>query len=597
MTATRTEDNQILAAALDYAAMGWRIIPIRPKSKLPLIKAWQKNATADTAQLKRWWAQWPDANVGVALGEASGLIDVECDSEAAEREFLALFRGETQPQTTSYRGQRGLHRLYRWQPTQGGAVLHVGKIEIRTGNGGRGAQSVFPPSIHPSGAIYQWIVPPSECAPAEIPMPLLAAIWNLAGEELLLPADGSALTPVERAERYVAAIEGQAQGTRNMHGYRVACILLRDFALDHASAWPILAGWNRRNTPPLPEAELRRLLAAADKYGLGIRGAKLESTTPAARKPKAWEPAPPPEPPPAAAPTEEFEFAPVEREQDLSAYCARLLANAKEIARPAGVMEIFRAVEAINLHREKPLSDDELKAIFTHHLSAERAKRAAEQAEQLLNPAPENVADDAMQRGKKTKQHSKLWKLTIIDSDPPRYELTSPYFRKTPSIILDAKQMNSPGAIRVAALEQAECALPKAFDKLWSKPDGLYEVLIHTAEHRDAPPEQKRHIIIAERLRETLAHARVLQEGEKPDRRGKPCLMLDGSVVFLFTYVWEDVSMNADKITRNELSAVLELLGADWFYLDHMKFKRLSRESLEKLDDLLLAPERTTERI
>ena len=85
------------------------------------------------------------------------IIDIECDSDEAEEEYESLWDGKP-PVVPSYRGQRGRHYLFRWRPGfPDKAAFHCGALEVRTGNGGKGAQSVFPPSIHPSGAVYSWI--------------------------------------------------------------------------------------------------------------------------------------------------------------------------------------------------------------------------------------------------------------------------------------------------------------------------------------------------------------------------------------------------------------------------------------------------------
>ena len=56
-----------------------------------------KDATTDPSQIKAWWQNWPDANVGIATGPESGLVvldvdvDVEkgTDGEASLRELEA----------------------------------------------------------------------------------------------------------------------------------------------------------------------------------------------------------------------------------------------------------------------------------------------------------------------------------------------------------------------------------------------------------------------------------------------------------------------------------------------------------------------------
>src|SRR5213592_4573587 len=67
--------TMLLGAALWYAEHGLRIFPLQPRSKIPH-KGTRgcKDATTDYDQLRAWWKQWPDSNVGLATGH---LIDVD----------------------------------------------------------------------------------------------------------------------------------------------------------------------------------------------------------------------------------------------------------------------------------------------------------------------------------------------------------------------------------------------------------------------------------------------------------------------------------------------------------------------------------------
>ncbi len=151
----------LLKTALSFAARGWQIVPLHnptptgcscgkiecgnSSGKHPRLPKWQDAATTDPATIRRWWTTWPLANIGVMLGPKSGIIDIECDSPEAEAELAPLLDGVNPP---TFRGARGLHRLFRWQeglPDK--AAYHVGAIEVRTGNA-KAAQSVFPPSVH-----------------------------------------------------------------------------------------------------------------------------------------------------------------------------------------------------------------------------------------------------------------------------------------------------------------------------------------------------------------------------------------------------------------------------------------------------------------
>jgi len=57
--------------------------------KAPLTTHADKDATTDRAVIEGWWAEWPSANVGVALA-SSGLVAIDCDSSEALQEASGL---------------------------------------------------------------------------------------------------------------------------------------------------------------------------------------------------------------------------------------------------------------------------------------------------------------------------------------------------------------------------------------------------------------------------------------------------------------------------------------------------------------------------
>jgi len=153
------------------ADAGCRFVRLAIGEKRPLGAAWQTKSTGDVSLVARWLAG--RSNIGLLLGPASGVVDVEFD-EPAGLEQLAAF-GITDIHTPTWRSARGEHRLFRWEPWMPqSAVVKADSVEIRIG--GRAAQSVLPPSRHPTGLPYEWIVPPSACPIAPFPAQLLRGL-------------------------------------------------------------------------------------------------------------------------------------------------------------------------------------------------------------------------------------------------------------------------------------------------------------------------------------------------------------------------------------------------------------------------------------
>lgn len=85
--------NELLAAALRYAAAGWPVFPCKPGSKEPLTRHGFKDATTDPAVIRAWWACWPDANVAIATGAPGpDVLDVDNGDDSGWSAFNQLQR-------------------------------------------------------------------------------------------------------------------------------------------------------------------------------------------------------------------------------------------------------------------------------------------------------------------------------------------------------------------------------------------------------------------------------------------------------------------------------------------------------------------------
>jgi hypothetical protein len=150
---------------------GGLFVRIARREKRPMGKDWPARATDDLGEVSRWLQE--GSNVGLLLGPESGLVDVEFDDQDGAEVLRAL--GLDSIATPTWKSERGEHRLFRWTPELPATGWRkVGGLEIRIG--GNPAQSVLPPSIHPSGALYEWIIEPGDCAPADFPEALLQEV-------------------------------------------------------------------------------------------------------------------------------------------------------------------------------------------------------------------------------------------------------------------------------------------------------------------------------------------------------------------------------------------------------------------------------------
>lgn len=76
--------------AVRFAAAAVPIFPCRPAEKRPLTEHGFHDASRDVGQIARWWSRWPDANIGMPTGRASGVEVVDIDVHGRVRGFTAF---------------------------------------------------------------------------------------------------------------------------------------------------------------------------------------------------------------------------------------------------------------------------------------------------------------------------------------------------------------------------------------------------------------------------------------------------------------------------------------------------------------------------
>ncbi|MBI1744682.1 bifunctional DNA primase/polymerase [Candidatus Acetothermia bacterium] len=239
-----------LDAALDYLHRGWSIIPIKPRDKRPLVDWAEFQSRRPTEdEVRSWFERWPEANVAIVTGAISNIIvlDIEAD---AHLNSDSIKKDHPVPITTMSRSGSGGQHIYFHRPRfhVPNAVRILPGVDLR----GDGGYVVAPPSLHPCGQRYEWII-------------------ELIKRQTKLKKDWSKLSQ--------GVLEGQRNETAaSMVGKLLSRLKPQDW---DSVAWPLLQAWNAKNRPPLDERELRTIFDSIAK-----RESSKRSTTTLLHEPK-----------------------------------------------------------------------------------------------------------------------------------------------------------------------------------------------------------------------------------------------------------------------------------------------------------------------
>ena len=218
----------MLEHALDLALQGLAVFPLRPGTKVPLVKDWELKASTDVEQVMRWWSTTPHANIGIACGP-SGLLVVDLDADKkpgstrhGQRSLINLAAGRDIPRTFTVASARGGHHLYYRQPDGARFGNTAGRLGELIDTRGHGGYVVAPGSVF-EGSAYRI---EREAAVAKLPTWLAEELeQRRAPTEISKPAQRPFAAPVgerrrtaygtEALRRAAADVELAREGTRN----------------------------------------------------------------------------------------------------------------------------------------------------------------------------------------------------------------------------------------------------------------------------------------------------------------------------------------------------------------------------------------------
>jgi putative DNA primase/helicase len=258
-----------LDAALQYAQHGWAVFPIKPGAKKPpLVKGGCNAASKDPAQVRAWFTEHPDANIGVATGAGSGItvLDVDVkpwDGKRGDETLAALVaeHGElpTTPEQQTWSG--GRQYVFAYAEGVRNSAGKLGKdLDIR----GDGGYIVVPPSTVSEGqraGEYAWhvVLDPFTVPPAEMPSWLLERVKS-AGAATQATAEtaehGSTTSNANPPGWTDALVHGVPWGSRDDTCWRLVCRYAAK-RLTKDEVLGFILAWARSCKPAYPESEAR----------------------------------------------------------------------------------------------------------------------------------------------------------------------------------------------------------------------------------------------------------------------------------------------------------------------------------------------------
>lgn len=240
---------KILDAALSYAELGWHVLPLKERGKAPITKHGFKDATTDMDVIMDWWDRWPNSNVGIATG-ASGLVVMDVDWGKKKQGKVSFARmGLEYPNhvwdTWKVFTGEGAHFYFlkNVEPTKSTNNVLPG-IDVRA----EGGYVVAPPSVHPTGRVYEWKEPRPGRAPR-----YLSSELNL---KLRKSAPVHDAPGVNGKKRGYSPLERVPEGQRNDEKMRLTGYLIQT---GFSAEWieKVLHGWNLGCCePPLSDKEI-----------------------------------------------------------------------------------------------------------------------------------------------------------------------------------------------------------------------------------------------------------------------------------------------------------------------------------------------------
>ena len=281
-----SQKGKIVKDALGYASRGWRVLPIKPKSKAPATANGFKDAVSTPGDVETLFAGKEGYNLAVRTGKESGIWVLDLDpGYDDDTEFFKLIRhnGGLPPTFQQRTPRGGEHYVFRWNGSTIRSLTKINGEPIDTR--GTGGYILLAPSETSDG---EYVILEEDAPIVDGPDWLVRYILEMPhGEKAVTQpfdryarrdngtndtgTEASGLEFTFDADSF-AQVKGTKQGGRHdtaksVIGSAFAEGKSRDQVLEEALAWA------QTCDPPADEQEIRRLVDDIAKR----EGAKVEA--------------------------------------------------------------------------------------------------------------------------------------------------------------------------------------------------------------------------------------------------------------------------------------------------------------------------------
>ena len=251
-----------------YAENGFGVFPLGARSKKPITAHGVNDWTDNPDDVRAWWDAHPECNIGIACGTPSGGLlaldfDVSDDKDgmATLREWERV-HGELPETAEAITGGGGRHLLYRTDRTNiHPSVNHELGVDVRCD----GSYIVAPPSVHPSGAPYEWWASPLDVGIATADgavYDFMDHIQRNGGQDELTKSPNGKFSLPETIEK----------GSRDDTLFKFAAHLRAIGRSDEEISLAVTGTNVTRCKPPLDAADVARIVRSACRYERGSDG-------------------------------------------------------------------------------------------------------------------------------------------------------------------------------------------------------------------------------------------------------------------------------------------------------------------------------------